>query len=483
MVIGKEFDVNMESLTPHERDQYREIERELIHPQDYIDLVPVARWYDELPNLYARSKICFLGALIEGKNRSIQEAMCCNTPVICNVEYNQYVRGNTAIVPEGTGLYSYFDAEAWADTIHEILNNYGDFKPRRKYLEGYGRRKFLNTCMDLIPYYKEHLPGYEEGNHHRNMHLDLAVSHHYQVSLMDFLYGKRHWLTHVRGVEQIREVIQKYVEALSAGSDFKTRPGSFFQSWTRPLMGRVDEGVLAENPGYQFEFHYWRAVLSLEFGEGQERILDRLIPDRMVHVYPREVISYLQAMTESLGRKPKVLDVGSGPVSIFGYGVQNNLIDLNAVDPLATQYIEVLDKLGYSLKHSLIKGFGEELSVLFGSDAFDLVWTENAIDHSISPSKVLEEMVKVVRPGGYVFLKCWTREGTFEEWSGLHQHDIYLNENLELVCESNAPDKPIKTLSILNKGLPLELVYSTPPSTEIRSQILMIWKKKPHYGF
>lgn len=211
LIVGKNFEKNYNGLDDHERGQLREVEEILGNVEDYIDLVPQINYY-ELPQYYARSKAFILGSLIEGKNRAINEAMSCNTPVICFKQFNQYSRGDDRAFPEGAGLYANFDEEDLADTIHKVLKHQGDFKPRYYYLKNNGRKNFLSRCIDHIPYYKNAIPEYEPGNHHNNICLDIACKELYDISLNEFLYSKKIEISWVQGLPSITSTINSFFE-------------------------------------------------------------------------------------------------------------------------------------------------------------------------------------------------------------------------------------------------------------------------------
>lgn len=234
LVVGKAFDLNFNGLTEGELAELRKVETILQHPRDYIEFVPQARHADELPGYYSRAKLCVLGSLIEGKNRALFEAASCNTPAVCFRQFNQYARGArrdadeppssdrtpesgnpdvpAPAFPEGAGLYApEFDAEALADTFHQLLQNETAFRPRRRFLETSGRKNFLNGCVERFPYYRTALPDYVPGQHAGNLWLDLAVQANYQLSLFDFLYDRNHRLSHVRGLKAVDDMFRFYL--------------------------------------------------------------------------------------------------------------------------------------------------------------------------------------------------------------------------------------------------------------------------------
>src|SRR5690606_31609136 len=129
-------------------------------------------------------------------------------------------------------------------------------------------------------------------------------------------------------------------------------------------------------------------------------------------------------------------DVGSGPLSMLNYGAYHNLFELTCSDPLGLEYEKLLKKNNLKNQTHIIPCSGEKLTDQFGINKFDMVWMHNAIDHAKDPVAVFEQLVSILRPGGYLVVQGWTREGTAEGWNGLHQHDIFLLPNGKLMCES-----------------------------------------------
>ena len=165
----------------------------------YVEIIGRVGHGDELNTYYTRAKTVVLTSIFEGKNRTINEAMCCNTPVIVFKHLSKYSRGNDHAFPEGAGLYvPEYTPESMCDTLHEALCNLEQFTPRRSYLRTNGRKNFLNKCIDSIPYYRENLPEYEPGKVMDNMWLDLAMQQNYQLSLNAFLYAANPAIHHVK---------------------------------------------------------------------------------------------------------------------------------------------------------------------------------------------------------------------------------------------------------------------------------------------
>jgi GT2 family glycosyltransferase/glycosyltransferase involved in cell wall biosynthesis/SAM-dependent methyltransferase len=229
---------------------------------------------------------------------------------------------------------------------------------------------------------------------------------------------------------------------------------------------------------YDPELEFWDKELSLQ-GEYSESILNRSIPERMRTEFPSYTLAVIEQFWHKNNARPRVLDIGSGPLSMFAFGSHDGIIDLVAADPLADKYKELLDKYHYNLNYPLVKVLGEELSSQFGEQSFEIVWIHNALDHSKDPAIVLKQMAKVLKPGGYMYFQGWSREGTAEGWLGLHQHDIYLAPGNRLICESRIETEngPSVFAHCINAELPLQLIESSEPSLDKKTWVKMVWRK------
>ena len=115
-----------------------------------------------------------------------------------------------------------------------------------------------------------------------------------------------------------------------------------------------------------------------------------------------------------------VLDVGSGAVSIL-----NGLVHVKAVDPLGDLYKLIFDYQKNHIEPPLAYP-AEEIPF---ENEFDIVHISNAIDHTQSPVKAYNALMKAVKPGGYLIVQGFENEGTHENWAGFHQNDIWVDDD------------------------------------------------------
>lgn len=101
-----------------------------------------------------------------------------------------------------------------------------------------------------------------------------------------------------------------------------------------------------------------------------------------------------------LGPEARILEVGGGPVGLVSVLEGSRRL---SVDPLADVY--GADEHLSSLRQDgveYVAAPGEEVPA--ENDAFDLVIIENCIDHVLDMDSVMDELFRVLRPGGTLYL-------------------------------------------------------------------------------
>jgi SAM-dependent methyltransferase len=172
--------------------------------------------------------------------------------------------------------------------------------------------------------------------------------------------------------------------------------------------------------GLASEIRYWRGYLESRGGNWPEEFAARL--DRS----GRMLDPFLARHLPPDQTRSRILDVGSGPLSILGYPVapDGRTIDLVATDALAMQYGEMLKEFELVPASVPIAVGVEDLSSRFGEGEFDLVHMRNALDHCADPLLGIRQMIHVVRPGGYVLLQHYPNEADHANYTGLHCWNI-----------------------------------------------------------
>jgi ubiquinone/menaquinone biosynthesis C-methylase UbiE len=92
----------------------------------------------------------------------------------------------------------------------------------------------------------------------------------------------------------------------------------------------------------------------------------------------------------------RILEVGSGAHGlVFGFDKGFCI----GVDPLAADYRRLFPKL--QTRSHTVGAIGEELP--FHDAAFDVVISDNVIDHAADPFAIINELVRVLKPGGLLY--------------------------------------------------------------------------------
>ncbi len=138
--------------------------------------------------------------------------------------------------------------------------------------------------------------------------------------------------------------------------------------------------------------------------------------------------SILRVLPQIEGRTVEILDVGAGPATWLGKSHPERHLRITPVDPLAADYDRLLRGAGLTPPVRTLPVSGEDLLSAFGSDAFDVVYARNALDHSADPLHIIEQMLAVVRRPGFVILRHLENEGASMQYEELHQWNFAVED-------------------------------------------------------
>jgi SAM-dependent methyltransferase len=128
-------------------------------------------------------------------------------------------------------------------------------------------------------------------------------------------------------------------------------------------------------------------------------------------------------------------------VTSLGNTFPGKVLDITAIDPLANLYRRTLRDRGLTFSAHTLPYRGEQLLKRFDPESFDFAYARNALDHSYDPVLVIQSMLALVKPQGFVLLRHYRNEGTTGSYSGLHQWNFDLQEGSFVVwnegCEHN----------------------------------------------
>jgi SAM-dependent methyltransferase len=117
----------------------------------------------------------------------------------------------------------------------------------------------------------------------------------------------------------------------------------------------------------------------------------------------------------------RILDVGSGPLTVLGKRWNGRALDITAVDPLADRFAELFERTGIDPIVAPGRGEAEHVAEAFPPGSFDLVYAQNCIDHGYDPLRSVQQMLTVVKPGSVLLLEHAIDEGEYMDYAGPHQ--------------------------------------------------------------
>jgi SAM-dependent methyltransferase len=141
----------------------------------------------------------------------------------------------------------------------------------------------------------------------------------------------------------------------------------------------------------------------------------------------------LRSVLNEAGADACILDVGAGPVTSVGSRYEGVPLKVVAVDPLADEYNRLLASAGLEPPIRTEQVEGERLLSRFGAEAFHIAYARNALDHAVDPVVIIEQMLAVLRPGGYVVLRHRTDEAIQQKYVQLHQWNFAAREGRLIV--------------------------------------------------
>jgi SAM-dependent methyltransferase len=170
--------------------------------------------------------------------------------------------------------------------------------------------------------------------------------------------------------------------------------------------------------GVDSEIRYWENYIKTNGGDYSEDFAFRLRQDTYVDERDYNLAQKLQ----NLGRSAiKILDVGSGPLTNLGKKLRSGDLQIFPCDPLADVYNQLLAEAGITPPVATLFTDVENISMYYSADFFDAVHCCNALDHSYNPVGGICEMLRVLKPDGFVQLGHFENEAEHEGYIGLHQ--------------------------------------------------------------
>lgn len=171
------------------------------------------------------------------------------------------------------------------------------------------------------------------------------------------------------------------------------------------------------------ESKFWESWVKNIPKQDPDFFQSQISPDKALFPFLHELIN-----TDD-GEIVKIIDVGAGPISVLGDKWEGRSVQITAVDPLANEYNKALKNNG--IKPHIVTQYAEaeRLSNFYQDNSFDLAYASNSIDHCYDPVKAIEEMLKLIKPGAYLYMQHYINEAENENYAGMHQWNFNLEAN------------------------------------------------------
>lgn len=179
------------------------------------------------------------------------------------------------------------------------------------------------------------------------------------------------------------------------------------------MMKMTDEKKLREF----LRFHIAKDS-SDYYGVTNDYFLDRVTNDWISNgVNSHRLYNDIERFLDGkIPKKTRILDMACGCGSFVFYGLLRDL-DVWGIDPESWKHEFIQMKCEVhnypsKWKSHFIKGIGEALP--FSDSFFDFITSHQTLEHVQDVEKCLSEMIRVLKPGGAIFLRAPDYRGTFE---------------------------------------------------------------------
>lgn len=122
-----------------------------------------------------------------------------------------------------------------------------------------------------------------------------------------------------------------------------------------------------------------------------------------------------------------IADLGAGVISTTGSTWKGVKVHLYPSDIWADEYAEFYKFWGIKPFLPVEKQDMENLT--YKDESFDIVHCANSLDHCVNPFRVLEEMYRVCKSSGWIYLRHLAHEGKNHRYMLQHQWNIEKKED------------------------------------------------------
>jgi len=213
----------------------------------------------------------------------------------------------------------------------------------------------------------------------------------------------------------------------------------------------------------EFLYNNLKDEASCYFGNTDEKWLSRTcnawMDDELNSKHHYELMKLIVG-DEKLKRL-RILDMASGCGTFVFYGLKNGY-DVYGVDPAKWKHQFNLMKIkenGYPIEwiDRIFSGVGEKLP--FTDGTFNIISTYQTLEHVQSHKKCFEEFKRVLKQGGYLFIKCPDYTSFFEGHYRIpmlpFMNRLLFNFYLKILKK---PTKGLKTINYISKNMIIKFI-------------------------
>ncbi len=221
---------------------------------------------------------------------------------------------------------------------------------------------------------------------------------------------------------------------------------------------RLALSVSAWSSGIPNEISFWSKWVETNGLKWPEEFVRRFEPQSLLD-------NFLGGLLVEAGNGARILDVGSGPLTSLGKFYPGVDYRITACDPLANAYSVLLKRASLVAPVATEFAVVEDLSCFYQSSLFDVVYCQNALDHSFDPIRGVVEMLRVTKTGGSVVLRHMRNEAENENYVGFHQYNfdeehgsfVVWNKHERVIVDEHIPIEVVSSCNL--KGNQIEVVY------------------------
>lgn len=183
------------------------------------------------------------------------------------------------------------------------------------------------------------------------------------------------------------------------------------------------------------EINFWKEWLRTQGAiggkAGEEEFRERVSPDTELNEDLVALLNISDLDTVS------ILDVGAGPLTLVGRRYKSKQLRLTATDFLADEYNKILTDLNIVPPVKTLQVSAMELDTMFKPESFDLIFTKNCVDHMESPLVAIDQMMRLLKNGGIIYMAHVEHEGKNQNYGGLHLWDFFIEDSVLYLKSAN----------------------------------------------